>query len=245
MIPKYLWQTYKTKLPPKDSINSINSWLSLNPEIEWYYMDDDKCDAFIKDNFSEEFYNMYSSLPFGVMKADVWRVAVIYIYGGIYSDLDTRCLKPITHWLNPEYDLIVGVETPHGAINNYIFAAMPRHPALFTVLNLFLKLYNSPSFLNKNSPTPIQDFGAGGWSLGILKHFGLEDKMHLGADVYNATDKVIEQKAYFYSYESRAFSPYANNNTLVYHQSGSIFWKNDTYDSWRKQQYETFGIFGR
>jgi hypothetical protein len=245
MIPKYLWQTYKTKHPPKDSINSINSWLSTNPGLEWYYMDDVKCDVFIKDNFSEEFYNMYNSLPFGVMKADVWRVAVIYVYGGIYSDLDTKCLKPITQWLNPEYDLIVGVETLHGSINNFTFAAAPRHPALLTVLNLFLEIYNSPSFLNKNSPTPIQDFGAGGWSSGILKHFGLEDIMHLGADGYNVVDKVIEEKAYFYSYHSHTFSPTPNNNTSIYHQSGSIFWNHDRYDSWRKQQHETFGIFGR
>jgi hypothetical protein len=245
MIPHTLWQTYKTKLPPKNSLESIHSWLSNNSSVEWYYMDDDKCDQFIKDHFSDEFYQMYKSLPFGVMKSDVWRVAVIYVYGGIYADLDTKCLKPISTWLNTDKDLVVYVETPNGAICNYTFAAAPKHPALLAVLNTFMELYNSSSFLNKNSPTPIQDFGAGGWSLGILKHYGLENDMHLGGDYYNTVDKVKEENTYFYSYDSMAFSPHPNNNTCVYHQSASIFWNNNEYDSWRKQQQENFGIFGK
>lgn len=245
MIPNVLWQTYKTKFPPQKSLESIHSWLSLNPTLEWYYMDDDKCDQFIKDHFNKDFYNMYSSLPFGVMKADVWRVAVIYVYGGIYSDLDTKCLKSVDTWLKPEYDLIVGVETKHGSINNYTFAAAPKHPALLFVLNFFLELFNSSSFLNKNSPTPIQDFGAGGWSLGILKHYNLDDKMQFGSEYYNTDVKVQEEKTHFYSYDSHTFSPTPNNNTSVYHQSGSIFWNDGIYDSWRKQQHDKLGIFGR
>lgn len=245
MIPQFLWQTYKSKFPPNDALESIHSWLSLNPDLQWYYMCDAKCDQVIKDNFNKEFYSMYSSLPFGVMKADVWRVAVVYMYGGIYSDLDTKCLKPVSSWLNPDYDLIVGVETPNGTINNYTFAAAPRHPALLFVLNFFLELYNSPGYLDKNSPTPIQDFGAGGWSSGILKYYNLENKMHLGADYYNQDSKVKEEKTYFYSYDSHTFSPTPTDNTSVYHQSGSIFWNNNQYDSWRKQQQDTFGVFGR
>lgn len=245
MIPCVLWQTYKTKLPPPKSLESIHSWLTINPSLQWYYMDDEKCDQFIKDNFTKEFYDMYSSLPFGVMKADVWRVAVVYVYGGIYADLDTKCLKSLSDWLKTEYDLIVGVETKHGSINNYTFAAAPKHPALLTVLNLFLELYNSPSFLDKHSPTPIQDFGAGGWSLGLLSHYDLVNKMHLGVDYYNTDKKVIEEKTYFYSYDSHTFSPSPNNNTSVYHQSGSIFWNDGQYESWRKEQHKEFGIFGR
>jgi hypothetical protein len=139
----------------------------------------------------------------------------------------------------------VGVETPHGAINNFTFAAAPNHPALLTVLNQFLEIYNSSSYLNKTSPTPIQDFGAGGWSDGILKHFELKEIMYLGADAYNQAPKVLEDKAYFYSYDSHTFSPTPTNNTKVYHQSGSIFWAGDNYDSWRSQQQQAFGVFGQ
>jgi len=47
-----------------------------------------------------------------------------------------------------------------GAISNYIFAAIPKHPAIYSVLEIFVEIYQSDSFPNKRSPTPVQDFGA-------------------------------------------------------------------------------------
>lgn len=240
MIPKTIWQTYKTKTPPLIFLDSIDTWLTRNPDYEWYYFDDAKCQQFIKDHFDDEFYQMYTSLPIGVMKADVWRVAVVYIYGGVYADLDTTCIQPINHWIK-DYDLVVGIETEHGSINNYVFAARSEHPALYTVLQEFLNIYNSPGYLSKDSPTPVQDFGAHAWSHGILKHFNLVDHMSQGADYYNQEQKVLDENAYFYSFESNAFSFNQTETTAVHHRSGSVFYLND-YDSWRVKQKELFGM---
>ena len=245
MIPKIIWQTYKTLQPPHTSLESIKSWINQNPDYAWYYFDDTKCKQFIQDHFNDEFYQMYASLPIGVMKSDVWRVAVVYVYGGIYADLDTKCIIPASQWIDKADELVVGVETPHGAINNFIFAAIPKHPAVYSVLETFLDLYNSASFLNKNSPTPVQDFGANAWSCGILKHYGLDnaEAMANGGAYYNTIEKVKEEKTKFFSYESAKFSPNLTHNTAVYHQTGSVTWGGN-YDSWRKEQQHYFGVFG-
>lgn len=240
MIPKIIWQTYKTSTPPLIFLDSVHTWLIKNPEYKWYYFDDDKCQQFIRDHFNDEFYKMYTSLPIGVMKADVWRVAVVYTYGGVYADLDTTCIKPITDWVKDK-DLVVGVETEHGSINNYVFAASPKHPALYTVLEEFLNIYNSPGYLYKGSPTPVQDFGANAWSHGILKHFNLVGKMTLGAEYYNQNLKVLEENALFYSFESHTFSFNQIETTAVHHRSGSVFYLSE-YDSWRVDQQKLFGM---
>lgn len=242
MIPRVLWQTYKTKLPPKKSVSAIASWFDVNPSLKWGYMDDEQCEHFIKEHFDNEFYKMYSSLPFGVMKSDVWRVAVVYVYGGIYSDLDTTCLKPVEEWLIPDVNLITYIERPNGSICNYTFASTPQHPALRTVLDTFVQLYNSPSFLSKESKTPIQDFGAHGWSLGILKHYNLLDQMTKGGEHYNTVEQVKKEKTYFYPFESKAFCSFPNSDTYVYHECASLSWTNDDYDSWRIEQKKQFDI---
>jgi mannosyltransferase OCH1-like enzyme len=244
MIPKIIWQTYKSKLPPTQSLKSIQSWLKLNPDFEWFYFDDEKCDQFIRDHFDTNFYTMYSSLPFGVMKADVWRVAIVYVYGGVYVDLDTVCLKPVNEWLS-DGNLIVMTETPHGSIANFAFAATPKHPALYSVLNTFYETYNSPNYLNKveKCSTPIQNFGAHAFSYGILKHYGLssEESMQQGGDYYNTNLKVIEDKTKFYTFNENRFAPFPNHLTYIYHQTASVFWNNG-YDSWRKQQLKVLGV---
>lgn len=241
MIPKIIWQTYKTEYPPEQSRESIKTWLTLNSEYEWCYMDDRVCDSFIKDNFSDEFYQMYCALPLGVMRADVWRVCVVYIYGGVYSDVDTRCLKPIKQWIRPEHELVICVETEWGALVNFTFAAKPKHPALYSVLETFLNHYNSPRYLNTDFGSPVQNFGADAFVVGILNHYGLLDHMSKGAEYYNSLNQVKEENAYFYSYQSRAFSPVITNDTFVHHQTASVFWAGE-YQSWRKQQNDLFGV---
>ena len=243
MIPKIIWQTYKTPYPTLQSVDSIRTWLDLNPDHVWYYFDDAKCERFVRDHFDDEFYQMYMALPLGVMKADVWRVAVVYVYGGIYADLDTRCLVPVAQWIHDTDELIVGVETPHGAINNFVFAAVPRHPAVYTVLQTLLEFYKAPGYLRKDSPTPVQDFGAHAWSHGILSHYGLSDaeSMSQGADYYNTVDLVRQEKTKFFSYNSNAFSPFPTHDTLVHHLVASVSWSGP-YESWRTQQPNIFRI---
>ena len=36
-------------------------------------------------------YDIYSSFPIGVMKADFFRYAVLLAHGGVYADVDTAC----------------------------------------------------------------------------------------------------------------------------------------------------------
>lgn len=236
-IPKIIWQTYK-HFPPQNSKTNIESWINLNPDYIWMYMDDFRCSKFINENFSSQFSSMYNSLPLGVMKADVWRVAVVYVYGGIYTDLDCKCLKPISSWLNYEDELVVGVEMDNGDLLNYIFAARPKHLALLNVLNCFMELYHSSNFLDKNTKTPVQNFGQYGFSNGILRHFGVntEELKRKGgtSNYYNELSKVKEEKTKFILKQNNIFSHESSENTAVLHEIASLKWKN--YNSWRKEQ---------
>jgi mannosyltransferase OCH1-like enzyme len=227
MITKQIWQTHKTKLPPPESLECIKSWLIKNPNYVWYYMDDIKCEQFIKDHFSEEFYSMYKSLPYGVMKSDTWRIAVVYVYGGIYADLDTECVQSIDGWIG-DYDLVVSSEPPaHTGLVNFIFAATPKHPALLLCLQRLMLYYNSDNYLDKKEKTgtPIQNFGQGAFNDGIKEYISL-----------NPNDSKVK----VFSIEDNAFTPFKDNRTLVHHKTASMFWGKD-YDSWRRNQIEDFG----
>jgi mannosyltransferase OCH1-like enzyme len=239
MISKLIWQTYKTKEPPIDSAFAIKSWLNKNPEYNWLYMDDNLCEQVIKDNFNDEFYKMYVNLPFGVMKSDVWRCAIIYLYGGIYADCDCYCLVPINNWNIETYDLVVGIERENGSLLNFVFGAKAKHPALYSVLKMFLEIYNSPLFLNKKEKTPIQNFGQLGFSHGILNHYGVNthEQMIQGgtSNYYNTIKKVLEEKTKFFIHSENRFSPHKNQDTFVFHETASMNWKNN-YNSWREEE---------
>jgi mannosyltransferase OCH1-like enzyme len=57
--------------------------------------------------FDPKVYDIYSSFPIGVMKADFFRYAVLLAHGGVYADVDTACqvgweagLTKLTAWIN-------------------------------------------------------------------------------------------------------------------------------------------------
>lgn len=237
-IPKIIWQTSK-HLPDKKSGSLISSWLSNNPDYSWKFMDDKRCDLFVKENFIPEFYSMYKALPIGVMRADVWRVAVVYAYGGVYCDTDTLCLQPISGWVSAQNKLVVGVEVSAGDLLNYTFAAVPKHPALLSVLNEFLELFNTDSFM-KNSECPVQNFGQYGFSHGILNYYNMSsrDQMSLGgvSNYYNENAQVISDNTKFILYQDNKLSNRIFKTTCVQHQCASVTWNNPDYSSWRKEQ---------
>jgi hypothetical protein len=236
-IPKLIWQTAKD-YPHYQSHNLIKSWINKNLDYQWLFMDDNRCNQFIGDNFNQEFYTMYKLLPFGVMKADVWRVAVVYCYGGVYVDTDCECNVPIDTWLNADDELIVGVEVENGALMNFICASTPKNPALLCVLNQFVELYNKQWFMSKNLPTPIQNFGQFGFSNGILRYFDFdnENSMTLGGktNYYNEQHNVKQSNTKFILQQDKKFTNGFYENNYITHHVASLSWNN--YESWRKDQ---------
>ena len=229
-IPKLIWQTVKST-PHHESLKLLETWDSLNPNYQRICMDDKRCDSFIKDNFSKDFYKMYTSLPMGVMRADVWRVAVVYIYGGIYADIDCECTKPLEEWIS-DNSLIVAVESDKGELANFFFAATPKHPALMFVLNKFMEIYSDTNFEEQIRIT-IQNFGQYGFSQGILDYYKLTD----GKD-YNSSTLVKKDNAKFFTKDEKRITNGKTDTSYIIHWVASENWRG--YNSWKKEQKRVF-----
>jgi hypothetical protein len=217
-IPKLIWQTAKST-PHHSARKFIESWDLLNPKYQRILMDDERCDSFIKDNFSPEFYKVYASLPMGIMRADMWRVAVVYIYGGVYADIDCECVVPLDTWL-ADYSLVVAVETDNGELSNFFFAATPKHPALLSVLNRLLELVPGDGPLENNNLF-VQNFGQYGFSDGILQY-------------YKTPGQVKKDNTRFFTKTEQRITNHIHPTSYVAHYVASENWVG--YDSWRKEQ---------
>ena len=157
-IPKVLWQTDKSigKLKLHNS-TLVKSWAAGSPSFDWQFMDDDQCDAFIKNNFNDLTYKVYSSLPLPIMKADMWRIAVVYLNGGVYADTDTFCIKDITPLLESKSLIVVQEHTDSNDVANFFFAAEKNHPVLGRTLELMIENYQIA--FDAESELVVQNFG--------------------------------------------------------------------------------------
>lgn len=240
MIPKRLWMTYKTNALPEQAFECVNSWVAKNDNWEVCFMDDVGADTFIREAFSAEFYKMYEGLPHGVVKADVWRVAVVYAYGGLYADIDTVCNQPIDSWVSDNDDLVLGVEHSGGEIVQYLFAAKQEHPALLFVLEKMLK--EQRTLQNTNNKFFVQDFGQQCFSRGMLEYLGVttNEQMRLGgtSSYYETLPTVVASNTRIYS-NHKTFNDFSGEYPVGHH-AASLSWTSD-YNSWRRWVLKNYG----
>ena len=83
----------------------------------------------------------------GTTKADVWRYLVLYVYGGIYADIDAAPTK-LTPEMMLQHDAFFVVEQYHLA-SQWFMAASPRHPLMRYALNEALKRLLDASDIGK------------------------------------------------------------------------------------------------
>lgn len=89
-----------------------DSWKQLNPALKVTLANDTEAAAFVDSFYGPEVAQLYAAYPLGVMRADFWRYAVLYAYGGIYSDIDTQCLQPVGKWFPPKVPQPLATDSP-------------------------------------------------------------------------------------------------------------------------------------
>jgi mannosyltransferase OCH1-like enzyme len=112
MIPKRIFQTWKTR----EVTNSVlkgwqQSWKDLNPDYEYVIWDDEDNLKFVTEQFPDVL-NVYNNYSKNICRVDAIRYMYLYIYGGIYADLDFQCLKSfdsiIDHMETNNIDITLG-----------------------------------------------------------------------------------------------------------------------------------------
>jgi mannosyltransferase OCH1-like enzyme len=86
-IPKIIHQTWKNDVIPEHWKTSPVNWKRYHPDWEYILWTDEMNRNFISDKFPW-FLGAYDKFEYGIQRADAVRYAILYVYGGIYSDLD-------------------------------------------------------------------------------------------------------------------------------------------------------------
>lgn len=227
MIPKKLYQTHKNYELSENLKKLIHNMISVNSDFEYIFMDNEECLTFIEKNFDNEFVNMYKSLPLDIMRSDVWRIAIIYVNGGVYSDCDVYCVKPL-NLLIKNKELVVFTEKG-GGTSNFFFGAKPRHPALKAILDLMVK--NQRITRDVHSDHMVQNFGMDIFHKVIVQ---VDNKYELN---YDESKKWVQHLSFnsWKKYEKnyKDFSNYTKPLTFftTFHQSGYDLYGKDWINS--------------
>lgn len=86
--------------------NHANKWKELNPDYEIKLYSDIDCENFLETEYSAFHKFIFHSIPDGPIKADFWRICILYKYGGVYSDIDNEPLIPLSDYVEDDIDFL-------------------------------------------------------------------------------------------------------------------------------------------
>jgi hypothetical protein len=220
-IPRNIFQTWKTKNLSSGFESLTQSWKENNPNYAYFLYDDNDCENFIKKYFDNRIYNAYCRIIPGAFKADLWRYCVLYIYGGVYADMDTICMNSIDSFLNEDIEFMTPIDLnncpsigSHNLFNAFI-AAVPKHPILLDCI--YKIIYNV-----ENNITPFSNLDFAG--PGILgrstnKFLQLEEETSfIGKEgIYNDNIKLLK-----FEHNTEYVKDIENNNILFQNKNGNV-----------------------
>ncbi|OUM52717.1 hypothetical protein BVG19_g1930 [[Candida] boidinii] len=79
------------------------TWIDENPGYTYLMFSYLQVYDVVKKNFANtvpEVYDAFDMLPHVILKSDFGRYLLVYLFGGLYADIDTKCQKPIDEWFD-------------------------------------------------------------------------------------------------------------------------------------------------
>ncbi|KPM42700.1 hypothetical protein AK830_g3878 [Neonectria ditissima] len=179
-FPRKIWQIWKHDPSSfaQQELERARTWTEKNPEWRWEVLTDANELGYVEHHFGPHGFNrpdiveFFRTVQIKIIKADLLRYLVMYVEGGMYTDIDVEALKPITEFIPKAFDeagidMIIGIETDEPKFKNHTilgpvsrsfcqwtFACKPQLPFLLRMVEMAVDRLQS---LAKRQGVPISD----------------------------------------------------------------------------------------
>ena len=90
---KYIMQFWDKPEPPVDVTQAMQTWQNRNPGMVHQVFDDAAARAFLSAHCAPVVLECYEAAHHPAMQSDIFRLAFLYVRGGIYVDADDACTR--------------------------------------------------------------------------------------------------------------------------------------------------------
>jgi hypothetical protein len=218
-IPKYIFQTWETKDISDGFKTLIQSWKDNNPNYTHVFLDDNERREIIKQNFHERVYNTYCKIIPGAFRADLWRYCMLYIYGGVYVDIDTICYSNLDDFLSEDIEFMTPIDLNNCSylgtynLSNGFIVSIPKHPILLNCIERIV--YNVENNIVPFSNLDFSGPGVLGKSTNTFLNLN-EESSFIGKQGITNNIKFLK-----FEYGSEYVKDIENNNILFQNKNGN------------------------
>jgi mannosyltransferase OCH1-like enzyme len=135
----------KSRCLPRDLFEILQKWKQRLPNYSIFFHDDDAVDRLLQQSWSQfpSLNRILKCVLKGAMKIDVWRILVLYKYGGVYTDIDNWPLEQFNEELISPHLSAFFFSDVWQRPSQWFMAMEPHHPiANFTMHQIIENVYN-------------------------------------------------------------------------------------------------------
>lgn len=107
---------------------SQEAFKDLNPHYYTRMYNNPQFIDIMRSNMPQHFTDVFDLFPKPVLQADLIRYVVLFLYGGVYSDTDTKAVEPLDNWIpkDKRADLLIGIENDEFEGDTWMSKAFAR-----------------------------------------------------------------------------------------------------------------------
>ena len=219
-FPRKIWQTWKVDplgFEERDS-TCARTWTAKNPGHRYEVLTDQNDMYYVETHFGPAGLNrpdivyMYRTITAKIIKADLLRYLVMYVEGGIYTDIDVEALRPIDRFIPERYnerdiDMVIGVEIDqpefqdHSILGSkcksfcqWTFMCKPRLPVMLRLVDNIMKWLNDIAKRQNKSISEVElDFdevisgtGPSAFTRAVLAEMSIREGREVKWDEFHA-----------------------------------------------------------
>ena len=175
-IPKIIHQTHKlpfNELPPRMQ-TAIDSWRRMNPGYKHiYYSDEDMNNICMSSQFphaSDAYAKLHTMYPNkGAMRADLFRLLIMYTIGGVYVDVDATPIHQLRKILKDDDEFVSGIGARRD-LHQWIIIARPQHQFIKAALEAVIR-----SVLTGSPDSRVANYGVEGLTGPPIYNLAIQD----------------------------------------------------------------------
>ena len=178
LIPRIIIQTYKNNYLHPQIYDNIMNILKNNPSYDYYFINDEDGEKLIERYFDERTLIAFKKLKVGAAKGDFIRMIALYLYGGVYLDLDASIKIDLDQFIQPNNEYIFLYDANKCQITNWCMMNIQKHIIIKKIIDEMVNriLENKEiNILIITGPYLVTDV--------IYNHF-------TGLDIYNVYEEI-------------------------------------------------------
>ncbi len=138
MIPKNIFQTWISLDFHPLIQERINKTKELNPDYNHIIYTDEDIEKFMIENYSGLILDCFNRLNIPASKIDLWRLLILYKYGGVYLDIDSSINNPLSSVISDEDTAIITAESNPNTYVQWALIFDKNHPILKRTISLII-----------------------------------------------------------------------------------------------------------